>query len=73
MRFENDRIIARFNVVDEYTLVFAESDVPLFADTGARYVMPFELATSSTNFGPQEWVNYWRDEMQWDESYSSNQ
>lgn len=34
----NGEVIARFEVVDDNTLVFKSSTVPLFADKGARYV-----------------------------------
>jgi hypothetical protein len=36
--YESDNVIARFAVIDDNTLVFKESNVPLFADMGARYV-----------------------------------
>jgi hypothetical protein len=45
--YENqfDNPIARFEIVDEYTLVFIEATVPLFADAGARYVAMENTAT----------------------------
>jgi len=35
---KNGEVIARFEVIDDNTLVFQSSSVPLFADKGARYV-----------------------------------
>lgn len=35
---KNGEVIARFEVIDDNTLVFKSSTVPLFADKGARYV-----------------------------------
>ena len=35
---ERENITARFTVLDENTLIFVSAAVPLFADTGARYV-----------------------------------
>lgn len=39
IHYESDDIIARFEVIDDYTVIFKEAFVPLFADVGARYVV----------------------------------
>ena len=64
-------VIARFDVIDENTIVFRYATVPLFADIGARYV----LLTASpvvppTPFQPRVWLDYYYDEnMPWDTSF----
>lgn len=35
---KNNDVIAKFTVIDSKTLVFESATVPLFADTGARYI-----------------------------------
>lgn len=46
---ESDNIIARFEVVDDSTVVFKEASVPLFADENARYsVLAAEPETAKT-------------------------
>ena len=39
IHYESDNVIARFDIIDEYTIVFKEASIPLRADKGARYVI----------------------------------
>ena len=64
---KGDRV-ARFDIVDENTIIFRSASIPLHADEGARYV----LLTASpvippTPFSPRVWLDYYYDDnMPWD-------
>jgi len=49
----NGDVIARFAILDEKTLEFTSSTVPLFADAGARYV------ANKSAYQPQVWLDFW--------------
>lgn len=51
---ENKEVIARFEVVDENTLVFKSATVPLFADVGARYV--YEANEDANTYINEPWI-----------------
>jgi len=44
----NQSTVARFYVIDSNTIIFAESDLPLRADVGARYVAVLDLTSQTT-------------------------
>ena len=60
---ENGDVIARFTIADN-ALVFQSATVPLFADSGARYVH-----TDQTPYEALKWLDYFHDEkMPWEGS-----
>jgi beta-lactamase regulating signal transducer with metallopeptidase domain len=63
---KNRDVIARFVITDDKILVFQSADVPVFADSQARYIYaPFSLVSYET----REWLNYFHDEqMPWGDS-----
>ena len=56
IHYERDDVIARFEMVDDDTLVFKEATVPLFADGGARYVSVSVLDVPMTAYKPRAWM-----------------
>ena len=67
----NDKsIIARFEVIDDNTIVFKSANVPLFADEGARYVSVSNSITPISDFKSREWVNFYQDDqLSWTSTY----
>ncbi len=63
---KNEDIIARFTINDQETLIFTSGNVPLFADSGAKYVyQPTPPSHKAT-----EWLNYYQnEEMPWGKSF----
>ncbi len=60
---QNGDVIARFTIVDN-ALVFQSATVPLFADSGARYVR-----TDQPPYEVSKWLDYFHDEkMPWEGS-----
>ncbi len=66
----DESIIARFEVIDENTIVFKSAKVPLFADEGARYVSVSNSNTPISDFKSREWVNFYHDDqLPWTSTY----
>ncbi len=66
----DESIIARFEVIDENTIVFKSANVPLFADEGARYVFVSNSITPISDFKSREWVNFYHDDqLTWTSTY----
>lgn len=64
---KNGRVIATFEIADANTLVFRSAAVPLFSDSGARYIG----TPSSPHTGEaREWLNFYRDDqLPWGKSF----
>ncbi|MFT4143148.1 MAG: M56 family metallopeptidase [Mobilitalea sp.] len=66
----DESIIARFEVIDDNTIVFKSANVPLFADEGARYVSVSNSITPISDFKSREWVDFYHDgQMSWTSTY----
>lgn len=63
-------IIAKFEVIDDNTIVFKSANVPLFATEGERYVSVSNSITPVSDFKPREWVDFYQDgQISWTSTY----
>ena len=53
---EKENVTARFTVLDDNTLVFVSAEVPLFADSGARYVRQFCANRRASGSIIEQWM-----------------
>jgi len=61
IHYENSSTFAIFDVMDDDTLAFKSSTVPLFADKGARYINSpdyYPSKTPTTTYKPQKWIDF---------------